>query len=73
MVSDHLETWNYRIVHDEGGYHLAEVYYDEDGTPWGYAERLPGYDEKDEIVRDWWMMREAFCNKVIEWEDDPER
>lgn len=34
-------SWNYRLVSyaDGSGYGLHEVYYDEDGQPWGMTEQ----------------------------------
>lgn len=68
-----MSVWNYRFIRqksndpDDGYYYvLAEVYYDDDGSPGGYVEAKIGSESiesaKDILIR----MQEAFMHPYID-------
>ena len=58
-------NWNYRIVNtksDNGGedwYCLQEVFYDENGKPYGYCNASTGSESMESLRDVWHMMGEA--------------
>jgi hypothetical protein len=68
-----MMTWNYRIVKtkDEFGisYGVYEIFYSDDGTPWGMTEEamfeMDTPDDVSEIIR----IIEAFQKPVLNEED----
>lgn len=45
--------WNIRIVHDEEGYGVYEVFYNDDGTPWGRDEHAMLWGETIEELHEY--------------------
>jgi len=75
-------SWNHRVVVTEDGTHqVAEVYYEEDGTPksWGMTVKMIEFPEKDDQPGEedpykalLWTAREcikAFYKPVLYWRD----
>jgi len=72
--------WNYRIVKQDAGlsvnnvgelvpsaiYLMAEVYYNDDGTPTGWCEACPHGEDVYELRQDYKMMKEALSKPILD-------
>ena len=67
--------WNYRLVNgvdeesDERCIILAEVYYDDTKTPYGWCNATVTADSRDEAERVYAMMFDAFKHPILQPED----
>lgn len=61
-------SWNYRVVHTESGYHLAEVYYNDEGNPDGFYcdGALSDWEGSDDLKKAYNKMKSAFKKPVLE-------
>lgn len=64
-------TWNYRVVEDENGLWIREVYYDSTGVPRSCTEfpSAPYGDDVHELVRDIAMMIRGTRLPVLQYSD----
>ncbi len=64
--------WNYRLVQSkkDNTVVLAEVYYNDDGTPYGFAEADVLGEDSDEVRSIYDMMGEAFTKPIIDEDKD---
>ena len=63
-----MSHWNYRVVHDEDGYFVTDVYYDDAGQPHSWGERhffLDG-DTKDDLGFEVSAVTEAWAKPTLE-------
>ena len=63
--------WNYRLVKIKDGVSivLAEVFFNDDGTPYGYVDAKAMGDSPEEVKESYGMMAEAFDKPVL-YEND---
>lgn len=66
-------TWNYRVIDiaEREGYEvpcfiLAEVYYNEDGTPWGYSSTDIEGETLEEVKQTLKAMKRALKEEVLQ-------
>ena len=64
--------WNYRLVQskEDSTTVLAEVYYNDDGTPYGFAEAGVLGEDTNEAREVYDMMKEAFTKPTIDEDKD---
>ena len=64
--------WNYRLVQskEDNTVVLAEVYYNDDGTPYGFAEAGVLGEDTNEAREVYDMMKEAFTETIIDEDKD---
>jgi len=64
--------WNYRLVQskEDSTTVLAEVYYNDDGTPYGFAEAGVLGEDLEEARAVYDMMGEAFTKPIIDEDKD---
>ena len=72
-----MGTWNHRVCLEDGGYSIREVFYNDEGEPWGAHMRptAPYGDTKKELKAELKMMKRACKFPVldldnIEWTED---
>ena len=64
--------WNYRLVEskEDNTVVLAEVYYNDDGTPYGFTEAGVLGEDTNEAREVYDMMKEAFTKPTIDEDKD---
>ena len=71
-----MSFWNYRIIHNqedgESYCGLYEVFYDDDGTPWGRTEEPIAFvgEEPDDILNALGMALRDVQDKPVLTDDD---
>ena len=66
-------TWNYRVIdiaeregYDSPCFIVAEVFYNEDGTPWGYSNTGIDGENIEEIKQTLKAMKRALKEEVLQ-------
>ena len=59
--------WNYGLVEskEDNTVVLAEVYYNDDGTPYGFCDAKIIGDDKDDASKVYEMMKESFGKDIL--------
>ena len=65
-----METWNYRLVKEDGIIQLAEIHYHKDGMPYGWSEAFVLGDNLEEVQKVYKMIQPAFDNPILNAETD---
>lgn len=74
-----MSTWNYRVVETRSKKHgsefiLAEVFYlGKTPDKMGFCKVSPIAESLSELKKDYKMMKEAFEQPVMIWDDDREK
>lgn len=60
-------SWNYRVVKDEQGFHVTDVFYDKDGWPrsWGERHNILEGETFDELSFQIEAVQKAWAEPVL--------
>lgn len=62
-----MSHWNYRIIQNETGYTIREVYYKDDGSIFLWSEKpcYPYGEDKEDLLGDFMLMEKAFSAPIL--------
>ena len=64
-------TWNHRVLrYEDGTFGIHEVYYNDDGEPWGFTESPAAEgDNPEELIETLTRMVACIAEPVLNYED----